>query len=122
MSIGLHPTTRLGAIESRRIVVDCVEYVDAIRRIPSIAELRGVAHVSERRLRGAFTETYGTPPRSYFTEWALHEAKEQLSLGWQGALTVSDVAYSLGFGNLGRFAVKYRHLHDELPSATLKGM
>lgn len=120
MSIGFHPTKGLGVIDSRRVVCDCVDYVHEIRRIPSIAELCGVAHVSERRLRGAFTETCGVPPRLYFTEWALQDAKEQLSQGWPGALTVSDVAYSLGFTNLGRFALRYRHLHGELPSETLK--
>ena len=115
---------RIGAakrIDPRRVVSDCIEYARAVDRMPSITELCLVAHVSERGLRRAFNDVYGTPPAAFFRAWALDEARRRLkSVGRDGQ--VSRVALDLGFGHLGRFSVLYRQTYGESPSKTLRGM
>jgi hypothetical protein len=49
-------------IDSRHVVHDCIHFADAVQRVPSISELCLVAHISERRLREAFTDEYDMPP------------------------------------------------------------
>lgn len=114
---------RIGAakrIDARHVVSDCIEYARAVGRIPSIAEMCLVAHISERGLRRAFNDVYETSPAAFFRSWALDEANRRLkSVGPNGQ--VSRVALDLGFGHLGRFSVRYRAAYGESPSATLRG-
>jgi AraC-like DNA-binding protein len=106
-------------IDSRGLVNVCVEYADAIGRTPSIPELCLVAHVSERRLRTAFTDTVNLPPIRYFRYRLLNQARQRLLDSAQNGVTVSDVAAEHGFGHFGRFANGYQKLFGELPSATV---
>ena len=112
---------RVGAakrIDSRQVVHACIEYARATGRQPSITEMCLVAHISERGLRRAFNEVFDTSPASFFRAWALDEARRRLrSDGTDGQ--VSRVALDLGFGHLGRFAVRYRQTYGESPSSTL---
>jgi AraC family ethanolamine operon transcriptional activator len=94
-------------------------YVDAIGRIPSMAELCLVAHVCERTLRSAFAECYGMGPHRFFTVWTLGEARWRLVVADPGQDTVTRIAADLGVGHLGRFAGRYRHVYSEAPSQTL---
>ncbi len=57
---------RRARIDSRRVVRVCIEYADSIGRTLSIPQLCLVAHVSERRLRSAFTDVVGLSPLRYF--------------------------------------------------------
>ena len=98
----------------------CVDYAQSIGRIPSISELCLVAHVSERRLRKAFSDVFGTPPSSFFRAWALDEAHRRLLSAEAGHDTVTQVASNLGFLHLGRFASYYRTLYGEPPVTTLR--
>jgi AraC-like DNA-binding protein len=107
-----------GRIDSQWIVERCVEYTDQLRRIPSIRELCGVAHVSERWLRHAFVEMLGCPPLTYFRRRLMNEARRRL-LAADTPRTVSSVAMDLGFTHLGRFAAAYKQLFDEAPSESL---
>lgn len=78
-----------------------------------------VAHVSERRLRSAFTETVGMAPLKYFHYRLLNEARSRFIATENGHETVGVIALDLGFTHLGRFASRYQQLFGELPSATL---
>lgn len=115
-------TERIGAsrrIDPRHVVNDCIEYAQAVGRIPSITELCLVAHVSERGLRRAFNDVFETPPAAFFRAWGLEEARRRLaSASTDGQ--VSRVALDLGFGHLGRFSVRYRETYGESPSGTLR--
>lgn len=116
------PNGRIGRsvkIDSGHVVRVCIEYVDSIGRTPSVAELCLVAHVSERLLRGAFTDTVGLSPLRYFRYRLLNRARERLIDADEGHETVSEIAIDLGFTHLGRFASRYEQLFGELPSATL---
>ncbi len=106
-------------IDNRHVVRTCIEYATAIGRLPSVRELCMVAHVSERRLRLAFTQTFDMPPTRFFRLWALDCAYGRLRRVGGSATTVTTVAADLGFVHLGRFASYYVSTHGELPSATL---
>ena len=107
-------------INSRRVVADCIDYANAIDRIPSVAELCLVAHVSERRLRQAFNDEFEVPPTRYFRLWALTQANRRLRRAVTSDETVTNVAARLGFFHLGRFSGHYKRVYGEPPSATLK--
>ena len=107
-------------IDSRRVVADCIHYAEALDRVPSVAELCLVAHVSERRLRQAFTDELGMPPTRYFRLWALQHANLRLQQALTSHETVTNVASRLGFLHLGRFSAHYKRVYGESPSSTLK--
>ena len=106
-------------IDSRHIVHACIEYAEAIDRAPTLSEMCLVAHVSERRLRQAFTDTFDVPPLRYFRYRSLAQARHILVNREVSDCTVSEVASNLGFHNFGRFAHNYQSTYGELPSETL---
>ena len=111
---GQEETERVRALPSRlrRILrADAEGPVDLDR-------LRSGLGTSERTLRRTFRQLLGVSPARYLRVRRLHQARNALK-----ALpdrTVTQVAVSLGFSDLGRFARDYRQLFGELPSATLK--
>jgi AraC family ethanolamine operon transcriptional activator len=106
-------------IDSRRVVTICIEYADTTGRNPSIPELCMVSHVSERRLRQAFIDTFDLPPSRYFRRRALDRARRRLIEGGRYGGSVTEVALDHGFTNMSRFARQYRATFGELPSETL---
>ena len=108
------------AIDSRIVTRVCIDYAESIGRIPTVDELCQVAHVSERRLRTAFNDSYGMPPVRFFRAWGLNLAR-QLLLGADPRRgdNVTTIALKAGFRHLGRFAGTYRVAFGESPSATL---
>jgi AraC family ethanolamine operon transcriptional activator len=107
-------------IDSRRVVTDCIGYAEAIDRVPSVAELCLVAHVSERRLRQAFNDEFELSTTRYFRLWALNQANLRLRQAVSSYETVTNVASRLGFLHLGRFSAHYKRVYRELPSVTLR--
>ena len=107
-------------IDSRHVVRVSIEHAEAIERVPTISEMCLVAHVSERRLRQAFTDTFDVPPLRYFRYRSLSQARRILGTGEGSDRSVSGIASGLGFHNFGRFASQYRSAYGELPSETLK--
>ena len=117
------PAHEVGAgarIDSRHVVHVCIEFADAIERVPTIPEMCLVAHVSERRLRDAFTDLFGLPPIRYFRFRSLAQARRTLADAEPSDRTVSGIASNLGFQNFGRFARQYKATYSELPSETLR--
>ena len=117
------PARSVGAdtrIDSRRVVITCIEFAESIGRIPSVSELCAIAHVSERRLRFAFTNEFDMPPTRFFRAWALSEAHRRLAHRDAADRSVARVAADLGFDHLGRFSGYYRDIFDECPSETLR--
>jgi len=86
----------------------------------SITELADQAGVPERTFRTAFHRSYGIPPQEYLRIQRLHEARQLLRAGCQGRTSVTDIAFGLGFLDLGRFAGRYCALFGERPSETLR--
>ncbi len=86
----------------------------------SIAELAQQAGVPERTFRTAFLRSYGLSPHEYLRLQRLHEARRLLRASGQDRTTVTQVAFGLGFWDLGRFAGRYHTLFGEHPSETLR--
>ena len=86
----------------------------------TVTELSRVAGVSERTLRAAFHDVVGVSPKQHMLRERLRAARAALRAAAPGTTTVTDVAMSYGFFELGRFAGRYRHTFGEVPSETLR--
>ena len=86
----------------------------------TIAELSRIAGVSERTLRAAFHDVIGISPKKYAITKRLEAAHAALRQADPEKTTVTDVAMTFGFFELGRFAGRYRHIFGEVPSRTLR--
>ena len=86
----------------------------------TVAELSRMAGVSERTLRAAFHDVLGLSPKQYEITERLRAARAALSAANPETTTVTDVAMTYGFFELGRFAGRYRHVFGEVPSRTLR--
>ena len=94
-----------------------LENIDA--PIPISALCSPVA-VSERTLRNAFRETYGTSPARYFKLLRLAHVRTSLERSTHRRTTVLCEAVKAGFWHMGRFAAEYKDRFGELPSVTLR--
>jgi AraC-like DNA-binding protein len=83
-------------------------------------ELADALGMSARLLRTCCAENLGMSPTSYIRLRAMHSVHDVLRGRVPGQASVSLVASSRGFRDLGRFAATYRSLFGELPSATLR--
>ena len=86
----------------------------------SVAELARQTGVPERTLRTAFHRSYGVSPQEYLRIQRLYEARRLLRASCQDRTTVTQIAFGLGFWDLGRFAGAYGSLYGERPSETLR--
>lgn len=113
------PDRRPRRIDSRHVIHQCMDYANAIGRIPSLSELCLTTHVSGRTLRQAFVDEFDLPPARFFRHWALTVARQRLESS-DARCTVTDVALDLGFTHMSRFSAYYRQLYGETPSTTLR--
>jgi transcriptional regulator GlxA family with amidase domain len=86
---------------------------------PRIAKIARRLGVSERNLRRVFESVHGLPPVKYLRLFRLSLARRALMSARSRSVSVSKVATSLGFPQLGRFSVEYRESFGESPSETL---
>ena len=75
--------------------------------------------VSERTLRKAFQKIRGLPPCRRLRMLRLSGARRVLLSAHGRCVTVTEIATSFGFVELGRFSVEYRKMFGESPSETL---
>lgn len=92
---------------------------DNINEPITVGDLSRMAGVSERTLRSAFHDVLGISPKQWALRQRLAAAREALSAAAPGTTTVTEVAMSYGFFELGRFAGRYRTVFGEMPSETL---
>jgi transcriptional regulator GlxA family with amidase domain len=85
----------------------------------TVGDLSRMAGVSERTLRSAFHDVLGVSPKQWALRQRLAAAHEALSAANPGTTTVTEVAMSYGFFELGRFAGRYRSAFGQRPSQTL---
>ena len=86
----------------------------------TMSHLSRVVGVSERTLRAAFHDVVGISPKQHIIRQRLQAARAALRAAVPGSATVTDIAMSYGFFELGRFAGRYRHTFGEVPSWTLR--
>lgn len=104
----------------RRTARLCIEYAEAIGRVPTVHELCIAVSVSARTLHRAFTASFGIPPGVYFRKWGLAAARTRLvEMDTHVDGSVTTTAFGLGFNHLSRFAGYYRQQYGETPSETL---
>jgi AraC family ethanolamine operon transcriptional activator len=111
-----HATTSLRAQVYRR----CTEYAREKSFDVSVPDLCQIAGASRRTVEYAFLERLGVPPARFLRLCRYQRAFSVLASSARGDTTVSSLATSLGFSELGRFAVEYRKLYGERPSETLR--
>jgi len=108
-------------ISRREIVARVIAYLrENLGETVTVAELSRIGGVSERTLRAAFHDVIGISPKQHIIRERLRAAREALRAAAPGTTTVTDIAMSLGFYELGRFAGRYRHTFGEAPSWTLR--
>ena len=86
----------------------------------SIAEICVRLRVSDRSLRRLCAQHLGMSPRSYDRLSRMYVARRNLRRVDNALMTVSAVARHTGFRDPGRFAISYRAIFGETPSATLQ--
>ena len=85
-----------------------------------VAELSSAAGVGERTLRTCCHEHLGMSSTRYLWLRRMHLARRGLRIADPAATTVTEVATTYGFWELGRFSVAYRSLFGESPLAALR--
>jgi AraC-like DNA-binding protein len=86
-----------------------------------LAQICAAVGASERTLRNSCEEHLGMGPIRYLWLRRMHLARRVLIAADPRKRTVAQVASQYGFWDWGRFAMAYRALFGELPSATLRG-
>jgi AraC-like DNA-binding protein len=84
-----------------------------------IPEICNSIRVPGRTLRMVCQEHLGMGPKRYLVLRRMHLARRALREAQPVATSVTDIATQFGFWQLGRFAVAYRSIYGESPSATL---
>jgi AraC family ethanolamine operon transcriptional activator len=116
------PPPRRGRISKVDAIVisRAVEAIEAFDG-PSMPmdDLANAVGVPERTLRAGFNRYLGLSPKKYMQLRTMHSARSRLAIGSSEDTTVARVAMDLGSWDLGRFAMRYRTLFGEPPSATL---
>jgi len=87
----------------------------------TVSELCAAIGVSERTLRVCCAEFLGIGPIKYLLLRRLNMARAALRRADPASTSVAEIARSHQFSELGRFAVSYRKIFGEMPSATLRG-
>lgn len=108
----------LGSDDRRNIVDATLAIFETQPHAPvSISAVCGALDVNERTLERAFQERLGLSPRAYERERRLRAA-HGLILTDGHRLSITDIAMSLGFWHLSRFAGAYAALFGCTPSET----
>jgi AraC-like DNA-binding protein len=76
--------------------------------------------VSERTLRACCAEFLGMSPGRYIRLRRLNLVRAALRCADPATTSVGELARRYGFSELGRFAIRYRTIFGETPSATLR--
>jgi AraC-like DNA-binding protein len=113
------------ATSTSRTYYDLVEQSEALALAGpdeplQISALCRALAISERTLRKAFHKIHGVPPCRHLRMLRLWRARRALLSADARSATVTEIATSFGFVELGRFSVEYREAFGESPSQTLQ--
>lgn len=86
----------------------------------SMEQLAAVSGVSARALQKAFKNTLGVSPLAYTRKVRLDVARRRLIAASDEGASVTEIAYSCGFGHLSKFAQYYKAQFGENPLETKK--
>ncbi|HTZ79094.1 MAG TPA: AraC family transcriptional regulator [Stellaceae bacterium] len=106
------PATRGGLAGWQRNRV--MQYIEANLAEPiSLATLAGLVRLSPFHFARAFKQSFTVPPHRYHTARRIERAKELLAAP---ALSVTDIALSVGFSETGSFTAAFRRLTGRTPT------
>ncbi|MEH2523950.1 MULTISPECIES: helix-turn-helix domain-containing protein [unclassified Bradyrhizobium] len=122
---------QISGVADSFVTPTCRAYYDLVEQAESLAltgsdqslhisALCRTLGVSERTLRKAFHQIHGVPPCRQLRMLRLSRARHALLSADVGSATVTEIAISFGFVELGRFSVEYREAFGESPSQTLQ--
>lgn len=117
------PASDRAARASKRIVAvqRVEEHLLRDLAIPrNVNELCRIAETSRRTLEYAFREYFGTSPKRFLKALRLNAARNDLLRASRKSTTVGEIASGWGFLHMSQFAVDYRRMFGEKPSATLR--
>lgn len=80
-----------------------------------IAQYAKESYISENTFRRVFQKQFGMSPIKYRNLMRMDRARELLN---EGSFTVAEVAYAVGFENVGYFCRYYRQTMGETPTET----
>ena len=113
----------MGRQHHQRIIRRFFEVLEAQASPPSYFHMiHDVIGVSARSLRAACQQQLGVSPKQYVLLRRMRLARHALQQADPAITRVTDIATEFGFWELGRFAVRYRQIFGEMPSATLKAV
>lgn len=84
----------------------------------SLDQLAIVTGVGVRTLQKGFKSVLGTSPVSYIRAIRLEMARKRLLVALENKESVTDIAYSCGFGHLNKFTKYYKEYFGETPNQT----
>jgi AraC-like DNA-binding protein len=118
---GTISTMSSGAQRHEAIVKRFEEFLEANPNTPLyLTEICAAVGAAERTMRAACEYHVGMGPIRYLTLRRMHLVRRGLLRADSSIATVTRIATDHGFWELGRFAVAYRALFGEPPSATLQ--
>jgi AraC-like DNA-binding protein len=99
-----------------------VDYIQAhAGEVVTMADMAEVARVTPRSLQHGFRRTWNTTPTAYLRQVRLERAHHDLQAGDPSrGDTVAAIAARWGFGNVGRFAARYREAYGHTPHEMLR--
>lgn len=96
------------------------EYIRAhAREDITLDDMVVAAGTSVRSLQTGFRKFRNMTPMEFLRNYRLDLAREELRNGWANGRTVTEVALSLGFTHMSKFAKYYHERFGETPSQTL---
>lgn len=113
------PIERSRALHICRMARAFVDDSLAVDIVPTIVDICTSVGVSERSLQYAFRAYVDMSPLTYLRLCRLNRVRATLRASAPQTTTVTAAAMRFGFLHLGRFALDYRQVFDESPSATL---
>lgn len=112
----------LGNRKSTTVIRRLFELLDASDGLPLyLLDVCARLGISRRTLHNACAEHVGLSPHRFLWLRRMHLARQALLRADPALTSVTEIATNAGFWELGRFAVSYRQLYGESPSATLVG-
>ncbi len=89
-------------------------------RLVTVSELCTVLNTCRRALQISFQEVLGISPHAYIRAVSLNRVRSHLRSIESPYACVQDAAAAYGFWHMSQFALDYKQLFGELPSATFK--
>lgn len=118
-----NPTARgvvLGRRENRAISMMYEVLLSNNKAPMTVSQVCSQTGINERTLERAVRAKFDCTVQDLLRRRRMHEARRQLLYSGSDKSSVTQVSYSLGFHDGGRFARDYRRMFGEYPSETLQ--